>query len=272
MNVGSEKAQIEIEEDTNLNNTNKWTTEMKVNIQKIEECERNRGCEFMKRMKEAWNDKHESSTMGAQTLRDNPARLRKDNLLLHLRKVRDSNDVEPDAIHIKATEPVRSQENIEENENNEEENINEEADKETRTMRLRFEEMLHTLKASAKENIERRECLMKLKKGAAKAGIGRSNKTLEKHLDNINNIYTVIDAVYTMGQTIEERKELKGNGKRKSKKYRRDLIGGYKNLKSILKNRERFWIGHKMTFIGGKLKENQLKRKRGFFKSGQIIN
>ena len=83
----------------------------------------------MKRMKEVWNDKHESSTMGAQILRDNPARLRKDNSLLHLRKVRDRNDVEPDAIHIKANEPVRSQENVEENENNEEENINKKANK-----------------------------------------------------------------------------------------------------------------------------------------------
>ena len=40
-NVVSEKAQIEIEEDTTLNNTNKWTTEMKVNLLKIEERERN---------------------------------------------------------------------------------------------------------------------------------------------------------------------------------------------------------------------------------------
>ena len=37
MNVGSEKAQIESEEDTTLNNTHKWTTEMKVNLLKNEE-------------------------------------------------------------------------------------------------------------------------------------------------------------------------------------------------------------------------------------------
>ena len=37
MNVGSEKTQIEIEEDTTLNNTNKWTTKMKVNLPTIEE-------------------------------------------------------------------------------------------------------------------------------------------------------------------------------------------------------------------------------------------
>ena len=68
-------------------------------------------------------------------------------------------------IHIRAIEPVRSLENIEENENNEKEimeNINK--DEETKIITLRFEETLHTLKTSTKENTERREHLMKLKK------------------------------------------------------------------------------------------------------------
>ena len=98
------------------------------------------------------------------------------------------------------------------------EKINEEDDGKTRIMRLRFEEILHTLKASTKENIEGRERLMKLKKGVAKANIGRAKKILEMHLGNTNNICTVIDAVYAMGQTIEERKGLKRNKKRKGKK------------------------------------------------------
>ena len=37
MNVGSEKTQIKIEEDTTLSNTNKWATEMKANLPTIEE-------------------------------------------------------------------------------------------------------------------------------------------------------------------------------------------------------------------------------------------
>ena len=156
--------------------------------------------------------------MSAQTLRDDATRFRKDNSLLNLITVRDRNNVEPEPINIRTTEPVRSQENIDENENNEEEileNINEveEKDVETRIVRLRFEELLKTLKASTKENIEGREGLMELKKGVAKAEIERANKILEKHLDNTNNIFTVIDAVYTMGQTIEERKGLKRNKK-----------------------------------------------------------
>ena len=69
INVRSEKAQIEIEEDTTLKSTHKWTTEMKVNLLKIEEQERNRGRGFMKRMKEAWDDIYENSAKTAQTFK-----------------------------------------------------------------------------------------------------------------------------------------------------------------------------------------------------------
>ena len=72
-------------------------------------------------------------------------------------------------------------------------------------MRLRFEEILQTLKASTKENIEGRERLMKLKKGVAKAEIDRANRILEKHLGNTKNICAVIDAVYAMGQLRKEK-------------------------------------------------------------------
>ena len=117
--------------------------------------------------------------MSAQTLRDNAARFRKDNSLLNLIEERDGIDVEPEAIHIRAIEPVRSQENVEKNGNCKEEmmeNINEEEDGEIRIMRLMFEDILLTLKASTKENVEGRDCLMKLKKGVAKAEIARGNK------------------------------------------------------------------------------------------------
>ena len=101
MNVRSEKTQIEKEEDKTLNSTHKWKNDMKVNLLKIEERERNQGRGFMKRMKEAWDDIYENSTISAQTLRDNAARFLKDNSLLNLITVRDGNDVEPEAINIK---------------------------------------------------------------------------------------------------------------------------------------------------------------------------
>ena len=62
-----------------------------------------------------------NSTMSDQTLRDNTAGFRKDNPLLNLITIRDGNDLEPERIDIGATEPIRSQEHVEENENNEEE-------------------------------------------------------------------------------------------------------------------------------------------------------
>ena len=62
-------------------------------------------------------------------------------------------------IQIRVVQSVRVQENVEENENNKEEimeNTNEEKVEETRIMRLRFEEIKHTVIASTKENIEDR--------------------------------------------------------------------------------------------------------------------
>ena len=77
--------------------------------------------------------------------------------------------------------------------------MNEERDKETRIMRLRFEEILQPLIASTKENTEGKEHLMKLKKGVVKTEIDRANEKLEKHFSNTNSISTVIDTVYAIG-------------------------------------------------------------------------
>ena len=73
------------------------------------------------------------------------------------------------------------------------ENVNKEEDEVTRIMRLRFEEVLHTLTAFTKENIKEKGRLMKLKKGAAKTEIDRTNKILEKDLGNTNSICTIYD-------------------------------------------------------------------------------
>ena len=59
---------------------------------------------------------------------------------------------------------------------------------------------------------------MKLKKGVARTEIDRTNKILEKHLGSTSNIYTVIDAVYAMGQEIEEIKGVKRNEEREEHK------------------------------------------------------
>ena len=97
-------------------------------------------------------------------------------------EVRDGNDVEPEVIQIRVIEPARTEENVNENESNEEENLENSNDREedkTKIMTLRFEEVLHTLTATTKGNIEERERLMKLKKGVPKDEIDRANKILE---------------------------------------------------------------------------------------------
>ena len=63
---------------------------------------------------------------------------------------------------------------------------------------------------------------MKLKKGVSKVELDRANKTLEKHLDNTDDICKVVDAVYAMGRTIEKRKGLKRKDNRKEQKNKRD--------------------------------------------------
>ena len=107
MKFGSEKVQLEIEEDTTLKNTHKRTTEMTVTLLTIKEQERNRGRGIMKKMKEKWDDIYEGWTVSVQTLIDNARRSRKGNTLLDLTIVRDGNDIEPEAI-IKAIERVAS--------------------------------------------------------------------------------------------------------------------------------------------------------------------
>ena len=107
-------------------------------------------------MKEAWYDIYKNSTTSAQTLRNNTARFHKDKSLLNLIEVTNRNDIEPEVKQIRTLEEVRIEENVKENENNEEEiieNINEEIDKDIRITRFRFEEILHTLTASTREDM-----------------------------------------------------------------------------------------------------------------------
>ena len=80
-------------------------------------------------------------------------------MLLNLIKVRGKNDAELEVIQVRTIEPCIISENVVEDENNEEEimeNVNEEENEETRIMRLKCEQIFHTLTASTKESIEER--------------------------------------------------------------------------------------------------------------------
>lgn len=58
---------------------------------------------------------------------------------------------------------------------------------------------------------------MELQKEVAKAEIDRVNNILEKRIGKANNICTVVEAVYVMG-TTEEEKKMNWNDKRKEQK------------------------------------------------------
>ena len=149
----------------------------------------------MSRMKEAWDTIYDDMLITAQALRDNAARFQKDKALLNLLEVRDGTDVEPEPIQMRnikeqnVNEANNSEEEevennaenecIEENENGNE-NEGEPEDEETREMRLRFEDVLNSLKSTTKENIEERERLAKLKKGVPKAEIEKPVGYLRK--------------------------------------------------------------------------------------------
>ena len=66
----------------------------------------------------------------------------------------------------------------------------------------------------------------RVKKGVSKAGIDRANRILEKHLNNTDDICKVVGAVYAPGRTIEDRKGLKRNEKRKKRKIKMGKLGG----------------------------------------------
>ena len=142
--------------------------------------------------------------------------------------MRDGTDVEPEPIQMRniTDQNVNEANNSEEDEiennpqnegtegnENRNENEGEPEDEETREMRLRFEDILNSLKSTTKGNMEERERLAKLKKGVSEAEIERANRILEKKLENTEDICEVVDAVYAMRRTIEERKGIKRGDK-----------------------------------------------------------
>ena len=250
INNSTEAIHGEQEQDTVLNANIKWTNEMKINLLKIEESERKRGRGFMKRMKDAWDAIYGDKPMSAQTLRDNAVRFRKNSSLLSLLEVRDRTDVEPEVsdtiptnqnrnanigngnerdseIEFDMTNEVSVEVDAGENQSADVEyeinlenleNVNDEDD-DTRSMRLRFMEILHTLTPTTKAHIDKRERLPKIKKEISNAEFIRANAILEKYLHGGDDICKVVDKVYAMARTIEERSGLK---------WKREKMHGWK--------------------------------------------
>ena len=228
-----------------LNAYFKWANGMKINLLKIEELERKRGRGFTKRMEEAWDAIYGDKPMSAQTLRDNAVRFRRNSSLLNLIEVRDGTDVEPEVMIIIPNDQNRNEDMAAGNErdsgtecdmtiavsvevdtgkkqnadvkhgNSGEslENVSDEED-ETKCMKLRFMEILHTLTPTTTVSIEKRERLKKIKKEISTAEFIRANSILEKCLHGDDDICKVVDMVYAMAIAIEERHGLKWKQKK----------------------------------------------------------
>ena len=97
---------------------------------------------------------------------------------------------------------------------------------------------------------------MNLKKGVAKAEIDRANEMLEKHLGNTNNICTVIDAVYAMGQTTEERKGVKRNEKKKESKNQEEPSRRIRKLQKQIKELRQI-----LAWTSEEINRRKIKRK-----------
>ena len=79
---------------------------------------------------------------------------------------------------------------------------------------------------------------------------------MEKHLGNTNNICTVIDAVYAMGQTIEERKGVKRNEKRKENKNQEGPNRRIRKLKKQIKELRQI-----LAWTSNEIHRRKIKRK-----------
>ena len=76
---------------------------------------------------------------------------------------------------------------------------------------------MNKLSPTTNQNIEERDRLIKIKVNISETELANANKVLEKHLGNTDNVCKIVDAVYAMGRTIEERMGIK-RGKKKTKK------------------------------------------------------
>ena len=90
---------------------------------------------------------------------------------------------------------------------------------------------------------------------------------LEKHLGNTDNIFTVIDAVYAIGQTIKEKKGLKRNGKRIENKNQEGPNRRIGKLEKQIKELRHILAWTSNEIHRRKIKRKSLTRKKRFCKN-----
>ena len=213
-----------------------WTTEMKVKLVEIDTEERQKGRGFMSRVKSRWDVEYPTyaATMGAQRLRDNASRFRKEKEISNLVLVRKRSPVGRVEEEL---EPCRTGEcsgrDQGENENEEEVHISEEViegiqdgvedlqagcenemTEEDKELDIMFLAELERLERSNFNEIQERDQLPKLK--MPDELVKRSNRVLSKHLDEKSDIPEITDFVYAMGKAVASTLGIKTKEKRQN--------------------------------------------------------
>ena len=217
--------------------------------------------------------------MSALCLRDNAARFRKDKAVANLIEVRDRRELEPDQVEQTGSNSENSQsgdcdaeneedwENVEVLVNNgqgDHENKQEDAEEregveeneDEREMQIRFMENLNKLSPTTNQNIEERDRLIKIKVNISETELANANKVLEKHLSNTDNVCKIVDAVYAMGRTIEERMGIKRGKKKTKKKGERDENRRIRKLEKQVKEAR-----HMVAWLSNEIHGRKVKRK-----------
>ena len=88
-------------------------------------------------------------------------------------------------------------------------------DKELRKIGKKFKETLEKVTTATSEELEETERLMKIKRRMQKIDLERANKIQKKCLEGNSDTCMVIDAVYAMARTIEERLGMRREEKKK---------------------------------------------------------
>ena len=107
-NTTNEIQQEIVDQNHNINNknaaktNNEWTNEFKLELLKTDREERSKGREFLKQMKERWDEKYPGLPVTTQYLRDKAARISKDKELLNLLEVQDQSETVNNANHATA--------------------------------------------------------------------------------------------------------------------------------------------------------------------------
>lgn len=104
---------------------------------------------------------------------------------------------------------IGDHENTQEDDEGKREREREEENENMREMRKRFMANLNKLKPRTNQNIEERDRLIKLKVNIGEGELAHANNVLENHLGNTDDRCKIVDVVYAMGRTIEERMGIK---------------------------------------------------------------